>query len=330
MKKISLKRLIGGILFTIAFVIFAYVSCSVAVHSSDLDRDYELNKLNKAYGYDRDGYLINHGRADEVSEYYYEQQASAGEETYEEVYAFAQEASYAPVSAPEPTPVPTVDPNSPAGRAAARGLPAPPEIDVTQLQYVLVNGEHPMDPIDYEPQDLVYLNMTADDEDIRTGYDPNRVPVDALIARPLLDMAKACKAANLPVYLSSGYRSYSEQAANFQRVNINNGITDGKNAEGNYITMPAGSSEHQTGLGIDITDYYREIKNDSIAETPTVQWLAQHCAEYGFILRFPADKRSITHVMSESWHFRYVGKEVARYMTDNNLCLEEFMELYEI
>jgi D-alanyl-D-alanine carboxypeptidase len=141
-------------------------------------------------------------------------------------------------------------------------------------------------------------------------------------------MTQACKAAGLPVYLSSGYRSYSEQAANFQRVCANNGVSDGKNAEGHYITMPAGCSEHQTALCCDITDYYREFKNDSIAETATVQWLAEHCAEYGFILRFPTDKREITHVMGESWHFRYVGVEAAKYMTENNLCLEEFVALY--
>ena len=67
-KKISPKRLIGGVLFTVAFVIFAYVSCSVAVHSSDT-RNYEITDhgKNSLYGYDRDRYLINHGRADEAS-----------------------------------------------------------------------------------------------------------------------------------------------------------------------------------------------------------------------------------------------------------------------
>ena len=94
--------------------------------------------------------------------------------------------------------------------------------------------------------------------------------------------------------------------------------------------MPAGHSEHQTGLCCDITDYYHEIKNDAIAEIATVQWLGEHCADYGFVLRFPQDKRDITHVMGESWHFRYVGVEAAHYMTDNNLCLEEFLSLYGV
>ena len=226
------------------------------------------------------------------------------------------------------TPEPTSRPEE--MKAAAQGLPSPPEIDVSEFQYVLVNGDHPLDPITYEPENLVYLNMTGDDTEIRTAYDGNRQKVDALIAQPLIDMIQACKEDGLSVYLSSGYRGYDEQRQNFERVCANNGISDGKNAEGNYITMPAGHSEHQTGLCVDITDRYYEIKNDAIAQVDTVQWLAAHCADYGFILRFPADKRDITHVMSESWHFRYVGEEAAKYMTENNLCLEEFLALYGV
>ena len=235
-----------------------------------------------------------------------------------------------PEPTPDPTPEPTLDPNSPEAKALALGLPKPPEIDVTLPQYMLVNGDHPMDPVDYEPENLVYLNMVGDDTDICTVYDGNRQVVDELIAQPLIDMTQACKEAGNPIFLSSGYRSYYIQYQNFQRVCANNGISDGKDGEGNYITMPAGCSEHQSGLCCDITDKYYEVKNDSIVDTPTVHWLAEHCAEYGFILRFPVEKKDITHVMSESWHFRYVGVEAATYMTENNLCLEEFLALYGV
>ena len=91
------------------------------------------------------------------------------------------------------TPEPTLRPEE--EKAAALGLPSPPEIDLNEFQYVLVNGDHPLDPITYEPQNLVYLNMTGDDTDIRTEYDGNRQVVDALIAQPLVDMVQACKAA---------------------------------------------------------------------------------------------------------------------------------------
>ena len=218
-----------------------------------------------------------------------------------------QEQPAAPVETPEPTPEPL-------------------SFDLSSWEYMLVNGDHSIDQ--YAPAELAYLDQAVEALDIQTSYNPNRVAVDARIAQPLLDMAKACKDAGLPVWLSSGYRSYSEQAANFQRICQNNGITDGKDAKGHYITMPAGCSEHQSGLCCDITDKYREIKNDEIFKTDTYAWLRDHCAEYGFILRFPTGKEDITGVMNEGWHFRYVGLEAAKYMTENDLTLEEFWQRF--
>ena len=224
----------------------------------------------------------------------------------------------------------TPEPAMPAVPEAPAELPEPtPEplrFDLNDWKYMLVNGDHSIDQ--YEPENLVYLNMTADETDLQTSYNPNRIAVDARIAEPLLDMALGCKAAGLPVFLSSGYRSYSEQAANFTRICQNNGITDGKDANGHYITMPAGCSEHQTGLCCDITDRYREIKNDEIFQTDTFRWLQNHCADYGFILRFPTGKEDITGVMNEGWHFRYVGLDAARYIMDNDLTLEEFWQQF--
>ena len=224
----------------------------------------------------------------------------------------------------------TPEPAMPAVPEAPAELPEPtPEplrFDMSDWKYMLVNGDHSIDQ--YEPENLVYLNMTADETDLQTSYNPNRIAVDARIAQPLLDMALGCKAAGLPVFLSSGYRSYSEQAANFTRICQNNGITDGKDANGHYITMPAGCSEHQTGLCCDITDRYREIKNDEIFQTETFAWLRDHCADYGFILRFPTGKEDVTGVMNEGWHFRYVGLDAARYIMDHDLTLEEFWQQF--
>ena len=232
----------------------------------------------------------------------------------------------APVQMDYATPAPL----EPAPAEAPAEIPAPTEaplrFDLSDWKYMLVNGDNSIDQ--YEPENLVYLNMTADETDLQTAYNPNRIAVDARIAEPLLQMALDCKAAGLPVFLSSGYRSYSEQAANFTRICQNNGITDGKDANGHYITMPAGCSEHQTGLCCDITDRYREIKNDEIFATDTFAWLRDHCADYGFILRFPTGKEDITGVMNEGWHFRYVGDEAARYIMDNGLTLEEFWQQF--
>ena len=227
-----------------------------------------------------------------------------------------------------PAPLEPAPAEVPAEIPAPEAIPteAPLRFDLSDWKYMLVNGDNSIDQ--YEPENLVYLNMTADETDLQTAYNPNRIAVDARIAEPLLQMALDCKAAGLPVFLSSGYRSYSEQAANFTRICQNNGITDGKDANGHYITMPAGCSEHQTGLCCDITDRYREIKNDEIFATDTFAWLRDHCADYGFILRFPTGKEDITGVMNEGWHFRYVGDEAARYIMDNGLTLEEFWQQF--
>ena len=144
----------------------------------------------------------------------------------------------------EYAPAPTEAPAAPEAPAPAPVEAAPAEqpvrFDLSDWKFMLVNGDHSIDQ--YEPENLVYLNMTADETDFQTSYNPNRIAVDERIAQPLMDMALACKAAGLPVYLSSGYRSYSEQAANFTRICQNNGISDGKDANGHYITMPAGCS----------------------------------------------------------------------------------------
>ena len=206
--------------------------------------------------------------------------------------------------------------------------PAPeqPQFDMADWKLTLVNGDHPINT--YEPEQLAYLNQTADETDIQYDYNANRCPVDARIAQALLDMALDCREAGYPVFLSSGYRSYTEQAANFTRVCNNNGVSDGKDANGHYITMPAGCSEHQLALCCDITDVYHEIKNAEIENTDTFKWLKEHCAEYGFIHRFPEGKEEITGVMYEPFHFRYVGVEAATYMKENDLCLEEFWQLF--
>ena len=229
----------------------------------------------------------------------------------------------------EPVILPAAEESAePAPEATPEPTPEPVSFDMSSWEMVLVNGDHSIGQ--YEPEQLAYLNQTADETDIQNAYNPNRCPVDARIAEPLLAMATACKEAGLPVFLSSGYRSYSEQAQNFKRICENNGITDGKDSSGHYITMPAGCSEHQTGLCCDITDIYRAVKNDEIFQTETFQWLKEHCAEYGFVLRFPTGKEDITGVMNEGWHFRYVGEEAARYMTENDLTLEEMWEQFAV
>lgn len=312
-------RIVFGVFVLAVFVVYTYLRASTSPHSSDFDDDHAVVYSALQAVLDAGGTVEDYYRSDPRFADYVAQQDAANDEA---AAAQAQE-QLADTAEPEPT----VDPDSPAGRAAALGLPTPPDIDISSWEYVLVNGDNSIGQ--YEPPELAYLNQTADETDIQLSYNPNRCAVDSRIAQALLDMALGCKEAGYPIFLSSGYRSYTDQDANFQRICANNGITDGKDASGHYITMPAGCSEHQTGLGCDITDHYREIKNDEIDGTDTSKWLVEHCAEYGFIHRFPGAKSDVTGVMNEGWHFRYVGTEAARYIMDNDLVLEEFVALYD-
>lgn len=92
-------------------------------------------------------------------------------------------------------------------------------------------------------------------------------------------------------------------------------------------TMPAGFSEHQTGLALDILSSDNLEMDITQAYDEGNMWLRNHCAKYGFIVRYPEDKVDITLISYEPWHFRYVGKEAAQFMKRNNLTLEEFVEL---
>ena len=93
--------------------------------------------------------------------------------------------------------------------------------------------------------------------------------------------------------------------------------------------MPPGYSEHSTGLAFDIVSsgyHGLTLKQEKTREN---KWLREHCAEYGFILRYHKDKEEITKIRYESWHFRYVGVEAAEYIMKNGITLEEYLEVVE-
>ena len=98
-----------------------------------------------------------------------------------------------------------------------------------------------------------------------------------------------------------------------------------------FWVAPPGASEHQTGLAVDIVDAdYQELDEGQEA-TATQQWLMAHCAEYGFILRYPTNKSATTGIGYEPWHYRYLGREVAPAVAQSGLCLEEWLaETYHV
>ena len=140
-------------------------------------------------------------------------------------------------------------------------------------------------------------------------------------AQALVQLCDAARAEGHQLYLKSGYRSYYKQAVMYENRVKKYGYDDG------WVTKP-GASDHQTGLGCDVVPkkWTDRGMNEDMAKEPETQWMAENCARFGFILRYPADKEDVTKINYEPWHLRYVGVEVAAYIMDNGLCLEEFYD----
>lgn len=119
----------------------------------------------------------------------------------------------------------------------------------------------------------------------------------------------------LDLYIGSGFRSYWTQDSLYNRYCAQ----DGQAAADTYSARP-GHSEHQTGLALDLNDI-----SDSFGETAEGKWVAAHCYEYGFIIRYPADKVAVTGYMYEPWHIRYLGVDTATKVYNSGLCLEEYL-----
>lgn len=126
--------------------------------------------------------------------------------------------------------------------------------------------------------------------------------------------------------LKSGYRKYGTQATVYQNyLARNNGVDDG------YVNKP-GASEHQSGLCCDILnrDYAaREYMTKDFKNTPEAQWMKENCAQFGMILRYTEDGEAATGIKFEPWHFRYVGQEVAGYISSTGMSLEAFTEEWQ-
>ncbi|MCQ2471453.1 MAG: M15 family metallopeptidase [Clostridia bacterium] len=128
-------------------------------------------------------------------------------------------------------------------------------------------------------------------------------------------MQSAAAREGINLYIVSGFRSYSTQ-----RDIYNNYVArDGKAAADRYSARP-GHSEHQTGLAFDVNSLSQSFEN-----TPEGRWLAANCYKYGFIIRFPKGKESITGYMYEPWHIRYLGTSTATSVYNSGLTLEEYL-----
>lgn len=208
---------------------------------------------------------------------------------------------------------PTPDPNTVPG-LTANGFP------------ILVNDDHHI-PEDYQTVCLVNLRDYCDSSIVKikgSDIEAEKFAVDALMT--LIRAARADGHTGWQV--NAGYRSIAYQQQLFdERVYAyrQEGLTGQQaRAKVRQTVADPGTSEHHTGLAFDVA-----ITGEaSFGATKQAVWLAQHCWEYGFILRYPADKTHITKISHEPWHIRYVGTEHSLIMRDENLCLEEYIDKY--
>ena len=208
------------------------------------------------------------------------------------------------------------NPGRGAGDGGAQGQPAPPAGEGAAADaasgeadglLLLVNPWTPL-PEDFVPGELVPVQ--------------NDQAVDARAYPDLQDMLGDMSQAGLSPLICSSYRSQERQQELYdnkvQRVMAEGVSREAAQAEAARWVARPGTSEHQTGLAVDI--------DETQESTPEFQWLAENAWKYGFILRYPNDKTEKTGIAYEPWHFRFVGKEAAEEMHDLGLCLEEYLE----
>ncbi len=202
------------------------------------------------------------------------------------------------------------------GRESAENDAAAISFKKNDWKLILVNKQHPI------PDDYQFV----------LGEISSGMKCDERVIKPLYDMLKAAKDDGVSLIVCSPYRDLDRQTmlfGNKVKHYMKSGMSymDAYKLASQEVTVP-GSSEHQIGLAIDfITDGYT-ILDEGFGETKAGKWLAANSADYGFILRYPAGKEEITSIEYEPWHFRYVGTDAAKVITDKGICLEEFWNKY--
>ena len=195
-----------------------------------------------------------------------------------------------------------------------------------------------------QPNDYTELvnraNPLSENYDVKTrGIVNNGVQTDyqfdVRVIEHLEAMLKDAADAGYPVLIRSAHRTI-----NYQKMLYTNKVNAYLNAGYNQATAESeaakwvavpGTSEHNLGLVVDIVNqgYTGELEQ-YFENEPLFTWLIENCADYGFILRYPKTKESVTGIVYEPWHYRYVGEEVAHYIMDNDLTLEEYWENIKI
>ena len=158
----------------------------------------------------------------------------------------------------------------------------------------------------------------------------NGQSVDRRIYDDLIAMLQAAKSEGLNPLICSSYRTNEKQEQLYQNK-VSEYLSQGyskveaSDKAAFWVARP-GTSEHQLGLAVDIVSTKNQRLDRSQENTVEQQWLIQNSWKYGFVLRYPTNKNSITGVGYEPWHYRYVGKEHAKKINELGVCLEEYVK----
>lgn len=186
-------------------------------------------------------------------------------------------------------------------------------------ELVLVNGSH-----EYKfPVSADMVNVYSE-KNSSYKISTDKITLERMALEALNRMAADFEAVSgkHDLIVVSGARSYEEQLDLYSARVEQYGIENAKK----YVASP-GCSEHHTGLGFDMSVYTDDGIAMKLNEAPEYSWITEHAWEYGIVRRYDSSKMHITGITGEDWHFRYVGRPHAWYMTSNNLCLEEYIEL---
>lgn len=185
------------------------------------------------------------------------------------------------------------------------------------LSYTVLVDHHHALPEGFTPPDLVEADIRFD----KPPGDERRL-LREKAARAIEKLFEAAQKDGIELVGISGYRSYDLQASIFAYQVQKKG-----EKEAERVSARPGTSEHQTGLAIDVADQSGQcILEPCFGKMPAGRWLKEHAHRYGFIIRYPEDGEAVTGYMYEPWHLRYVGEEVATAIYEHHATLEAYLE----
>lgn len=197
---------------------------------------------------------------------------------------------------------------------AKKELPPPPDVDINSWEFLYASmtesiGRYHPEIIHWESQ---YMDSRCHEQYVA--------------------FIEAARAQGYTVWSNVSYRNWDYSIFWYEDAIYKYG----NSFEAAKHVFPAGCSEHRTGLAFDITDEsmmhanYYEMHDENMAGTEVYEWMAEHCTEYGFIVRYPEGHEEHFGRACYPGHFRYVGVEAAEYIMENDICFEEFLALYGV